>query len=135
MSAYKLTGLTPLGRHEARKRRCFDEPKRFSSNSHPAQVYRGCHATDRRDDWPADKRAGQVIQLADGLLDIDRTWFRAHPWATKYVRPMVPDEFHPFHVVCTRDRCSWVIVRRHDSKASPARQPLAVSIEHCPEDG
>jgi hypothetical protein len=62
MQPYKLTSLTPLGRREAREPRCFDEPKRSSSNPHPAQVRRGCHATDRREDWLADKRAGQIIQ-------------------------------------------------------------------------
>jgi hypothetical protein len=136
METYQATRATALGRGSPRERRQQLGGWKRSSTPTPssAQRGRGCHTTDatRRDDWHAGSRPGHIIQPVDGLLEIDRIWFRAHPWVAQYTRPMVPDEFHPFQVVCTRDHCSWVIVRRHDSKRIPARMPLAVPVGECP---
>jgi hypothetical protein len=139
MEAYKLTGLTPLGRHEARERRQQLGGWKRSSTPTPSFAQRdGCHTANRREDWPAHKRADVPVQAADGLLEIDRIWFRAHPGISNYVRPAMPDEFYPpFRLYCPPDQCCWVSVRRHHSKAMPARQPLAVPVGQCPftEDG
>jgi hypothetical protein len=147
MSLYKLTRATALGRGSPRERRQQLGGWKRSSTLTPssAQRGRGCHTTNRRDDWPIDKPTRKEIVLLcrelspdsapDGLLPCDRAWFAAHPWADKYTRPMVFDEFYPpFRVYCPPGRpfCMWVVVTRYNSKAGRARQPLAVPVGECP---